>query len=59
VPGITVDLKRIILSTDAEYTSISFKASSTISRLIVPSLLDGVGTDKNIISLPTTTSCKV
>ena len=57
MPGITVDLKRIILLTVSEYISlISFNILFTISRLIEPSLLDGVGTDKNIISLPNTTS---
>ena len=50
VPGVTVDLNNIILSFLGFNKLISSNISYTISKLTEPSVLDGVGTDKNINS---------
>ena len=52
----TVDLNNITLSSRSLTSEISCSACFTISKFIEPSLFDGVGTDKNIMSLFSTTS---
>ena len=59
VPGITVDLINIILSFLLFTTCISCKADSKISTFILPSKLDGVGTETNIKSDSLIVSFKV
>ena len=55
-----VERSKIIVSESGLINSfISFKASSTISRFIEPSKLDGVGTDKNIYSELVITSSRL